>query len=191
MVRILGGTTKNGFLRVEGPGPELRHLLIVDHGPDIFPGDLFHLVNLMGGTETVEEMHEGDTGFQGSCLGDKGHIHDFLHAIGGKEAEARSPGGHDIAVIAEDGEGVGCHGTGGNVEHRGSKLSRDLEHVGDHQEKSLGGGEGGGESPRLKSTVNCSGSAAFALHFCYLGDGSPQVRPILGSPLIGPLPHGG
>ena len=52
-------------------------------------------------------------------LGDERDVHDLLHRVGGQHAEAGGAGGHDVAVVAEDGERVGGQGAGGDVEHRG------------------------------------------------------------------------
>ena len=43
-------------------------------------------------------------------------------------------------------QGVGGNGTGGDVEHGGQLLGRDLVHIGDHEQQALGGGVGAGES---------------------------------------------
>ena len=61
-------------------------------------------------------------------LGDQGHVHDFLDGVGGRAwPKPGRAGGHDVAVVAEDGEGVGGHGAGGDVEDRGGQLAGDLD----------------------------------------------------------------
>ena len=71
------------------------------------------------------------------------------------------------------------------------QLAGDLEHVGDHQQQALRGGEGGGEGPGLQCAVQRAGSAAFALQLFHDGQCAPDVLLALRAPLIGPLGHGG
>ena len=84
----------------------------------IVGGELFDLGDLMRGAEAVEEVQEGDARFEGGGLRDQGHVHDFLHGVGREHGEAGGAGGHDVAVVAEDGERVGGEGAGGDVEDR-------------------------------------------------------------------------
>ena len=58
---------------------------------------------------------------------------------------------------------------------RRGQLARDLEHVGDHQQQALRGGEGGGQGAGLQRAVHRAGGAAFALHLDDRGDGAPDV----------------
>ena len=54
-------------------------------------------------------------------------------------------------------------------------LAGDLEHVRDHEEKSLRGGEGACERASLKGTVNRADRAGLALHFHDLRDRAEKV----------------
>ena len=84
-------------------------------------------------------------------------------------------GGHDIGMIAKDRERLGGQGAGGNMEDGRGQLAGDLEHVGDHQQQALRGGEGGGQRAGLQGAVHCARGAAFGLHFDDQWDGAPQV----------------
>src|SRR5208283_1088749 len=56
---------------------------------------------------------------------------------------------------------------------------------------SLGGGKRGGERASLQRAMDSSSSAAFALHFHYMGHRAPDVLDSLRRPLIGPFAHVG
>ena len=71
---------------------------------------------------------------------------------------------------------MGGNRAGADVKCGRRKFSGDLVHVGDHQQQTLGGGEGGGQRSRLQSSVDRTGSSAFALHFNHMGYAAPDVR---------------
>ena len=57
-------------------------------------------------------------------------------------------------MVSENGERVSSHSTGCNVQHSRMELSRDAVHYGNHQHKSLRGGEGGCKRTRFKCAVD-------------------------------------
>ncbi len=118
----------------------------------------------MRGTEAVEEVQEGNLALDGAQMCHRGQIHDFLHAALDQHCEAGLAAGHDVAVITEDVQGLGSNGTCGNVEHAGQLLSRDLVHVGDHQQQALRSGVGGGQSTGAQRAVDGAGGAGLGLH---------------------------
>ena len=152
-VGILRGAADEGTVGGEGAGAVGEDEILVDHGADVVGGKLLDLGDFVRGAEAVEEVHEGEARFQGGGLGDQRHVHDFLHGVGGEHAEAGGARAHHVAVVAEDGEGLGGEGAGGDVEHRAGEFARDLVHVGDHQQEALRCREGGGERPRLQGSV--------------------------------------
>ena len=103
----------------ERAGAVGAHQFVVDHGAQVVGRELLDLGDFVRGAETVEEVEEGDARFQAGGLRDQRHIHDFLHRVGRQHAEAGGARGHDVAVVAEDGERMGGQGAGGDVEHRG------------------------------------------------------------------------
>ena len=163
--------------------------LLVQHGPHVVQRELLDLVHLVAGAEAVEEVNEGDASLQRGRLDDQGLVHHLLHGVGGQQAEAGLTDCHHIAMVAEDGQGVGGERPRGDVEGRGSQLAGDLVHVGDHQEQALGRGERGGEGSALQRPVHRAGGAALALHLHDQGDRPPDVGNALGRVLVRPLPH--
>jgi hypothetical protein len=97
-------------------------------------------------------------------MGNRGQVHDFLHAALDQHCEAGLAACHNVAVITEDVQGLGSNGTCRNIEHAGQLLSSDLVHVGDHQQQALRSGEGGGNSTCTQRAVHSAGSAGLRLH---------------------------
>ncbi|MBA7690178.1 hypothetical protein ES703_98702 [subsurface metagenome] len=64
-VRILGRSPDSRTVRAQAPGAVCPDQLIVDHGPHIIKGELFNLLDLMGGSESVKKVQERNPGFQG------------------------------------------------------------------------------------------------------------------------------
>ncbi len=92
-------------------------------------------------------------------------------------------------MITEDGEGVGRHGASRHVDHGRSQLPGDLVHVGQRQEKTLGGGEGRAQRPGAERAVDGPGRARLALHLDDIRNNTPQVGPSLMGPRIGQFTH--
>ena len=104
----------------------------------------FDLLDLVGGAETVEEVQERNAGLDGDQVGDAGQVHHFLNGTGGQHGESGLAGGHDVLVVAEDGERLCGQCARRYVEHAREQLARNLVHVGDHQQQTLRCGEGRG-----------------------------------------------
>ena len=119
----------------------------------------------MGGAEAVKIVQEGDTAAQGRGLGDQGKVHDLLYIVGTEESPAGGAAGHDVGMVAEYGQRLGGDSAGRNMENRGCKFAGNLEHVRDHQEQTLAGGEGCGQSACLQGSVDSACCATLRLHF--------------------------
>ena len=165
------------------------HQIIVDHRPQIIIGQLFDLGDFMRGAEAIEEMQEWHTRFQRGSLGDQGHVMRFLHRAGWHHRPAALAGGHHIRVIPEDGQGMRGHRAGRNVEDRAGQFPGNFEHVGDHQQQALAGGEGGGQRAGLECSMHCAGCTALRLHFDHQGDSSPDILALDCRPIISKLTH--
>ena len=64
-VRVYGGTPGGGMLRVQGVGPEGPQSIHVHQRPEILIVQCFDLLDLMRGTEAVEEVQERHTAVNG------------------------------------------------------------------------------------------------------------------------------
>jgi hypothetical protein len=188
-IGILGGAAQHGMIGGERALAMLDDAVHVDQGAHVVFIQHFNLIDFVRGAETVEEVQEGNSGFERGGMGDQGKIHGFLNGIRAEHSPSGGAAEHDVGVVAEDGEGVRCDGARGHVEGRRSKFAGDLVHVGDHQEQSLGSGEGSGKRSGLQGSVNGSSGAAFALHFDDVRHAAEGVRNAFGRPLVRPLAH--
>ena len=103
-------------------------------------------------------------------MGHSSEVGRLLDAARAQHREPRRARRHDIAVIAKDAECVRGDGSCRDVDHRRCQLTSDLEHVRQHQQQSLAGGEGRTERTASDSTVESAGGTGLALHLDHLGD---------------------
>ena len=188
-VRVLDGVPQGGMIGVQGGFPEAADSPPVQHLAEFLVGDGTDLLDLMGGPEAVEEVDEGDAALDGRQMGHACQVHDLLHAAGGQHSKARLAAVHHVAVVTEDGHGVGAHGTGGHMEHSGLTGSADAVHHRDHQHQALGGGEGGSQRTGLQRSVDCADGTGLGLHLHQVHWLGEQIFPPVGGPLIRFLRH--
>ena len=178
------------MLGVQGVLAELVHGIHVAHVLQVLVVPDGDLLDLVAGTEAVEEVDEGHLALDGGQMGHGGQVHDLLHVALAQHGKAGLAAGHDVGVVAEDVQRLGGHGTGGHMEHGGQLLSRDLVHVGDHQQQALGGGVGGGQGAGAQRAVNRTGRAGLGLHLHHLDLGAEDVLQAVGGPLVHKVGHG-
>ncbi len=109
----------------------------VDQSAHVVFGEHFDLVDFVRSAEAIEEMQEGNSGFESRGMRDQRQVHGLLHGVGRQHGEAGGAAEHHVRVVAKDREGVGGYGAGADVERRRRELSRDLVHVRDHQQQAL------------------------------------------------------
>ena len=188
-VRVLCGTAHGRAVRSEAAFTASLHILFVDDVTDNAVFESFDLHHFVRGTETVEEVHERNAAFESGSVGHESEVLAFLHAAGGEHGKAGLAAGHHVGVVTENRKALHGKGTGSHMEDRGGQFARNLVHVRDHQEKTLGCGEGRGQSTGLQSTVNGTGSATFGLHFKHAGNLSPNILLACSTPVVGVLSH--
>ena len=189
-VAVLVAAAHVGMLGVQGVAAELGHGVHVAHVLEILIIPHGDLLDLVGGAEAVEEVDKGNLALQRGQMRHGGQIHDLLHVALAQHGEAGLTAGHHVGVVAEDVQRLGGHGTGGDVEHAGQLLCRDLVHVGDHQQQTLGRGVGGGQRTCAQRAVDSAGSARLGLHLHHLDLGAEDVLQAVGTPLIHEVRHG-
>ena len=130
----------------------------------------------MGGSESVEEVHERYPGRQRGSLRDQSQVVGFLHRGGPEKREPRLPNRHHVRVVAEDRQPLRGNGPGCDTDNGRGQFARDLVHVRNHQQQTLRRREGRGERAALQGSVQRARSAALALHLDDRGDSAPHVR---------------
>ena len=188
-VAVLVGTAHLGVLGVQRVLAELLDSLHVAHFLQVGVVPLLDLLILVRGAEAVEEVQEGNVALDGAQVCDRGQVHDFLDGALSQHGEAGLAAGHDVAVIAEDVQRLGRDGTGRYVKDAGQLLSCDLVHVGDHQQQTLGSGEGGGDSACTQCAVNSACGAGLRLHLDDLDLVAEDILLACCGPLVHRISH--
>ena len=165
------------------------HQIVVNHRPQIVRRELFDLGHFVRGPKTIEEMYKRQTGFQGSGLGNQGHVHHRLHGMRSQHREAGSPHGHHVLVVAKDRQPLSGQRPRRDMKNRRRKFAGDLVHVRDHQQQPLRRGKGGRQRAPLQRAVHCPGGAPLTLHFHYIRHRAPNVLLSFRRPLVRPLTH--
>ena len=143
-IRVLGGTVDDRVFRVHRAGAGGDNVFVIDHRAHIFEAELFDLHDFVGSAEAIEEVQERHTGLQGGALRDQSSVMRFLNRVGGDQCETGLAGCHNVGLVTENGQSVRRQGAGSHMEDGGDQFTGDLVHVRDHQQKTLGSGEGGG-----------------------------------------------
>ena len=164
--------------------------VVGDHGPQVVRGQLLDLVDLVGGPEAVEEVQERHACLERGRLGDQGEILHLLHGVRAEHRPAGGPGGHDVALVAEDRQAVGGQRPGRDVKHGRGQLAGDLVHVGDHQQQALRRRERRRQGASLQAAVAGAGRAPLMLHLDDRGNHAVDVLLARRRPGVGELAHG-
>ena len=188
-VAVLVGAAHLGMLGVQCLGTELLNGFHVAHFLQILVVPLLDLLDLVGGTETVKEVDEGNAALDGRQVCHGGQVHNFLGVGLAQHGETGLTGGVNVAVVTEDVQGLGGDGTGRHVKDAGQLLGCDLVHVGDHQQQTLGSGEGGGDGTGSERTVHSTGGTGFGLHLNNLDLVAEDVLQTCGTPLVNSVGH--
>jgi hypothetical protein len=99
--------------------------------------------------------------------------------------------GHDVLVVAEDGQGVGGNGAGGDMQDAGQQFAGHLVHVRDHQQKPWEAVKVEVSAPAARAAVNRGGRAGFTLQLADQHGLAENVLAAVGCPLIADLADGG
>ncbi len=190
-VRILSSTADVWVLRIHSTLTELFNLFPVYQIGDVVVVDDFNLLDFVGSTETVKEVAEWYACFNGRKVCHESHVHGFLNGIGNEHSKASLASGHNVLVVAKDGQGMSSKSTCRNVENAWKEFTRNLVHVWNHEQKTLRRREGRGQCTAAKATVNSASGTSFGLK---LTNGHSLAKDILfplRSPFVRYFTHGG
>jgi hypothetical protein len=167
----------------------LDHAIHVNHGAHVIFVQHLDLADFVRSAETVEEMQEGNAGFERGSMRDESQVHGLLHGVGAEHGPARRAAEHHVGVIPENRERVRGYCARRDVERGRREFAGDLVHVGDHQQQSLRRRKSRGQRSGLEGAMHGSGCASFALHLDHMRNASPRVGHGLRRPLVSPLAH--
>ena len=105
-IGVLRGSTRYGVSRIQSSLPELGQTLPIEQRSQSLLVDHFDLLDLVRGTETVEEVQERHTRLDCHEVSDTGQIHNLLNAARSQHGETGLTGCHHILMIAEDRESL-------------------------------------------------------------------------------------
>ena len=174
-VRVLRRAAHDRGIGREAACAVLEHEILVIHRSEVFVAQLLDLVDLVRGAEAVKDVQERDACLERGRVGDRRHVHYFLDGAGKELRPTGAARRHDVAMVAKDGETLGCNRARRNVKDGGSQFARNLVHVGDHQQQALAGGEGRRQRTGRQCAVASACGAGLRLHLDHSGDGAPQV----------------
>ena len=164
-------------LRRQRPAAVRPHELLGHQRAQVVVGEQLDRVQLVRGSEPVEEVHERHPRRERGGLRHQRQVVRLLHRRRGEQREPRLAHRHHVGVVAEDRQSLRRERPGGDVQHRRRQLAGDLVHVRDHQQQPLRRGERRRERAALQRAMQRPGGAALALHLDHRGHGAPDVGP--------------
>ena len=188
-IAVLVAAAHGRVLGIQGSGTEGRDCVHIRHVLQILVIPHLDLLQLMRGTEAVEEVQERHSALDGRKVCHRAEVHDLLHVRLGQHRKAGLTAGHHVAVVAENVQRVAGKRSRRDVEHARQQLARDLVHVRDHQQQALGRRVGRRQRARVQGAVHRAGRAGLRLHLLHLHRRAENVLPARGCPLVNIVCH--
>ena len=189
-IRVLDGRADHRVLRIQGVGAESVQRVIVQKRAQILVIDLLHLVDLVGGAESVEEMKEWNEPLDRGQMRHARQVHNLLDVAARKQGKAGRTAVHNVRMVPENGQRVRAHRAACDMEHARKTFSGDPVHGWDHQHQTLGRGEAGRKGSGLKSAVDGGDGTGFRLHLHKVHGLAEQVLLPLRGPYVRLSRHG-
>jgi hypothetical protein len=188
-VRVLRGAANERALGRQRSSAMCPDQVFGHQRAQVVVGERLNRIEFVGRSESVEEVHERDTGRERGRLRDECQVLRLLHRGCREEGESRLPDGHHVGVVSKDRQALGCNRSSRHMNDGRCQLAGDLVHVRDHQQQALRRGEGRGQRAALQGAVQSAGRSTLALHFDYRRYGAPHIRPPRAGPFVSQLGH--
>ena len=101
-VGVLRGAADHGGIGRHAPAAEGEHVVVADQRPEVVGFEQRDLVDLVRGSEAVEEVEERDPGPERRGVGHQREVVGLLDRPRREHRPAGRPRVHDVAVVAED-----------------------------------------------------------------------------------------
>ena len=118
-------------------------------------------------------------------------IHYFLRVGGSEHGKPGLAAGHDVLVVAENGQRVRGERTCGAVNYSGQQFAGHFVHVRDHEQQSLRSGKRSRQGAGGQGAVHGAGRAGFRLHLHNLNLLSKNIFSSVSRPLVHNFGHNG
>ena len=148
-IRVLCSTTSDRMLRIKRTVAECLKRFHVEQRSKIVLLDGFDLLNFVRSAETVEEVHERDTAFDGGKVRYTAKVHRFLYRTRCQHGKAGLTARVNVAMVAKDRKCVTGQCSCTDVENSWQQFAGNLIHIGDHQQQTLRGSVSCSQCPRL------------------------------------------
>ena len=139
-IRVLSGASLARMIRIKGMITELLDCFMVYHLVEISVIPCTDLLDLVGCTETIEEVDERKAALDCCHMSNRCKIHNFLYGRLAQHTCAGLTTCIYVRVIAEDGKCMGSKRTSGYVENARELLAGNFVDVRDHKKKTLRSG---------------------------------------------------
>jgi hypothetical protein len=188
-VWVLGGSPQRRPVRRQAAVAQGPHGVLIDQGVEVRVVEEVDPVDLVARPEAVEEVKERHAGGERRGMRYERQVLGLLDRRRREHGPSRRAHGHDVGVVAEDRQRMRGDGPCRHVDHGRRQFAGDLEHVRQHQEQALRGGECRGERAAHHGAVQHPRGARLALHLDDLGDDAPEVLSPGRAPGVGQLAH--
>ena len=137
-IRILRGAAQDGMLRGEGTCSMGTDQVIVHAGGGVLHPSIWKiLVTSCEVRNPSKKCRKGTRDLSVAACAMAAKSCASCTERGGEQRPACLADSHHILMIAVNGKGVRGDGARGNMEDRAGEFTRDLVHVGDHQQQTL------------------------------------------------------
>ncbi|MPM48231.1 hypothetical protein SDC9_94955 [bioreactor metagenome] len=177
------------MLRVQCIFPESMERFHINQRPHILVIQCFDLLNLVGGTEAVKEMHKRKSCADCRQMRNGAEVHNLLSAGRSQHGKAGHTAAHNVGVITENGQCMGRQRSCRNMEHAREELACNLVHIRNHQQQALRRRISRSQSAGLQGAVNRTSGAAFRLHLDDIYRAAKQIFLSLCCPGVHMLRH--
>ncbi len=195
-ISVFRRAAKYGVFGVYCACTELCDRVHIDHFGKILIIPCFDFLDLVRGTEAVEEVDERYTTLNGGKVSNRAEVHDFLRVGFRKHCETGLTAGIHVGMVAENVKRVRSNATRRNMDNAGKQFACDLVHIRDHEQKALRSRVCSGKSTCGKASVNGACCTCFRLHFGHLDSFTENVSCrfaedvfIIGGPCVGHFSH--
>ena len=189
-VGVLGRAPQGRPVGRHGARPESGDILLTDHGADGLVREQRELGHLVRSAEAVEKMDEGNARTVAGHVSDQRQVVRLLAGVAAEQRAAGGAAGHDVLVVAKNGQSLRRERPGADVQRERQQFARDLVKVGDHQQQTLRSREGCRQRAAQQSAVHGAGDATFGLHLDNPRHLAPEVGLEPRRPLVADLGHG-